>query len=86
LSLPAEVRERFETADKLSDEDRETIIELARQALVPFQPQLEVNADKPVQESGEPPGPTRTAESILKPKPDARGETEAPQTETLGES
>jgi F-type H+-transporting ATPase subunit alpha len=31
-SIPAEVQARFETADKLSDEDRQTIIELARQA------------------------------------------------------
>jgi hypothetical protein len=28
----------LETADKLSDEDRHTIIEIARQALDPFQP------------------------------------------------
>ena len=31
--IPAEVRERLDTADKLSDEDRETIIDIARQAL-----------------------------------------------------
>ena len=31
--IPAEVCERFDTADKLSDEDRETIIEIARKAL-----------------------------------------------------
>ena len=36
--IPAEVRARFETADKLSDEDRKAIIEIARQALVPFSP------------------------------------------------
>jgi F-type H+-transporting ATPase subunit alpha len=36
--IPAEVGVRFETADKLSDEDRETITELARQALDSFQP------------------------------------------------
>jgi F-type H+-transporting ATPase subunit alpha len=36
--IPAEVSARFETADKLSDEDHEAIIEIARQALVPFQP------------------------------------------------
>ena len=30
--IPAEVRERLDTADKLSDEDRETIIEIARQS------------------------------------------------------
>jgi F-type H+-transporting ATPase subunit alpha len=31
--IPAEVRERLDTAEKLSDEDRETIIEIARQSL-----------------------------------------------------
>jgi F-type H+/Na+-transporting ATPase subunit alpha len=39
--IPAEVRERLETADKLSAEDRETIIELAREALEEFQPEPE---------------------------------------------
>jgi len=34
--IPAEVRTRFETAKKLSDEDRQTIIDLTRQALDPF--------------------------------------------------
>ena len=37
-NIPAEVCARFETADKLSDEDRKTIIEIAREALAPFQP------------------------------------------------
>ncbi len=36
--IPSEVSTRLETADKLSDEDRKTIIEIARQALAPFQP------------------------------------------------
>ena len=40
-NIPAEVRARFETADKLSDEDRKTIIEIARKALAPFQPKPE---------------------------------------------
>ena len=35
-SIPAEVCARFETAAKLSDEDRKTIIEIARKALAPF--------------------------------------------------
>jgi F-type H+-transporting ATPase subunit alpha len=35
--LPAGVRERLGTADKLSDEDRQAIIETAREALAPFQ-------------------------------------------------
>jgi F-type H+-transporting ATPase subunit alpha len=37
-NIPAEVRARFETAEKLSDEDRQTIIEIARQSLADFQP------------------------------------------------
>ena len=37
-TIPAEVCDRFETAKKLSDEDRATITEICRQALVPFQP------------------------------------------------
>jgi F-type H+-transporting ATPase subunit alpha len=36
--IPAVVCARFETADKLSDEDRETILEIARLALAHFQP------------------------------------------------
>jgi F-type H+-transporting ATPase subunit alpha len=36
--IPDEVAARFNSADKLSDEDRKTIIEIARQALAPFQP------------------------------------------------
>jgi F-type H+-transporting ATPase subunit alpha len=39
--IPAEVRERLDTAEKLSDEDREAIIQIARQALARFQPKPE---------------------------------------------
>jgi hypothetical protein len=37
--IPAKVRERLDTAEKLSDEDRETIIQIARQSLEEFQPE-----------------------------------------------
>ena len=37
--IPTDVCTRLNTADKLSDEDRETIIQLARQSLVHFQPE-----------------------------------------------
>ncbi len=37
--IPAEVRARFDSAEKLSDEDRATIIQIARDALARFQPQ-----------------------------------------------
>jgi len=36
--IPAEIGGHLETADKLSDEDRKVMVELARQALAPFQP------------------------------------------------
>jgi F-type H+-transporting ATPase subunit alpha len=36
--IPAEVSARLDTADKLSDEDRQAIIEMARKALARFQP------------------------------------------------
>jgi len=36
--IPAEVRARFDSAGELSDEDRETIIRIARDALARFQP------------------------------------------------
>ena len=44
-SIPAEVCARFETAEKLSDEDRKTIIEIARKALAPFQPEPEAKPE-----------------------------------------
>jgi F-type H+-transporting ATPase subunit alpha len=37
--IPAEVSDRFETADKLSDEDRKAVIDIATKALEPFQPE-----------------------------------------------
>jgi len=39
--IPEDVSARFETAEKLSDEDREVIIDLARETLAPFQPAKE---------------------------------------------
>jgi F-type H+-transporting ATPase subunit alpha len=39
--IPTEVRERLDTADKLSDKDREKVIDIARQALARFQPKPE---------------------------------------------
>ena len=37
-NLPSDVRERLATAEKLSDDDRETIIQIARKARARFQP------------------------------------------------
>lgn len=52
--LPTEVRARFETAPTLDDEDRKTIIELARQALARFQPEPESQPQSEPESSGEP--------------------------------
>ena len=41
-NIPAEVRARIDTAEQLSDKDRETIIDIARSALERFQPEAEL--------------------------------------------
>ena len=41
-TIPKEVSARFETAAKLNDEDKKTIVEIARKSLAPFQPKPEV--------------------------------------------
>ncbi len=38
--IPPDVRARFDTAPKLSDDDRKTIVDVARTALVTFQPKV----------------------------------------------
>jgi F-type H+-transporting ATPase subunit alpha len=40
-SIPAKVCERLDTAEKLSDEDRETIVQIARKSLARFEPKPE---------------------------------------------
>jgi F-type H+-transporting ATPase subunit alpha len=45
-SIPAAVSARFESAEKLSEDDRKTIIDIARTALAPFQPNPD-SASKP---------------------------------------
>jgi len=73
--IPAEVCKRLETADKLSDEDRNTIIEIARKSLAPFQPKPEAEAKPeaktditPTPESEAKPKPRRTSSLRLNPR------------------
>jgi F-type H+-transporting ATPase subunit alpha len=80
--ISAEICARFETAKKLSDEDRETIIRLARQALAPFQPQPEAKPDEPAQKNGKQPEPKAKVGDNSEPKPDAQRESKAPEAET----
>jgi len=67
--IPAEVRKRLDTAEKLSGEDREAIIQIARKSLARFQPKPDAKAE---------PKPEAKAE----PKPEAKAE---PKTETKAE-
>ncbi len=52
--IPAEVCERLDTAEKLSDEDRETIIEIARKSLARFQPKPESKPEAKAEPKPEP--------------------------------
>jgi len=81
--IPAEVCARFDIADKLSDEDRETIIAIARQALAPFQPKPEAKPEtttklKPESETE----PEAKSKSDGGTKPEAPADTKPkPETE-----
>ena len=77
-NIPAEVRARFETADKLSDEDRRTIIEIARQALASFQPKPESQPEhqvEPQRDGGSNPNASTKAKPM--PKTDAKPKPKA---------
>ncbi|MBF0223856.1 MAG: alternate F1F0 ATPase, F1 subunit alpha [Desulfobacterales bacterium] len=50
VNIPPDVRERLDTADKLSDADRETIIQIARQAIKGFLPEQD-SKSKPGQKT-----------------------------------
>ncbi|MGD1045308.1 MAG: alternate F1F0 ATPase, F1 subunit alpha [Bacteroidota bacterium] len=52
--IPVEVRKRLDTADKLSDEDRKTIIEIARKVLEKFQPKPEAKPEPKPDAKAEP--------------------------------
>ena len=67
-NIPAEVCARFESADRLSDEDRNTIIEIARQALAPFQPKPDAKADQKPEPASE---AKPKSESTPKPEPES---------------
>jgi F-type H+-transporting ATPase subunit alpha len=83
--IPTEACARFETADKLSDEDRKTIIEIARKALARFQTKPEAKPEataesKTQAESKAESKPATKAESKpdAKSKPDDRSKPDSP--------
>ncbi|OGV81105.1 MAG: F0F1 ATP synthase subunit alpha [Lentisphaerae bacterium RIFOXYA12_64_32] len=80
-SIPAEVCARFETADKLSDQDRRTIIELARKSLAGFQPKPESAPVAKASAGARGDGESKSAgkpESEPKPKPAGGSKQGAP--------
>jgi F-type H+-transporting ATPase subunit alpha len=77
--IPAEVCARLETADKLSDEDRKAMIEIARQALAPFQPKPKAKSEADDQ-AGKIPEPAATIGNKSPLKPDKS--TSASKSET----
>jgi F-type H+-transporting ATPase subunit alpha len=80
--IPADVRERLDTAEKLSDSDRETIVQIARKSLARFQPKPETKPDLQTKVKPKPKG---------EPKPEAKAKPEvhtkgAPESEVEGKS
>jgi F-type H+/Na+-transporting ATPase subunit alpha len=72
--IPVEVSERLDTADKLSDEDRETIIEIARQALEELLREPDFKSEAEQESEAQPkPEPESKPEvrTEVKPKPEA---------------
>jgi F-type H+-transporting ATPase subunit alpha len=74
-SLPADVRKRFESADKLSDEDRKAIIEIAHQVLIPFQSKPDPNTHADPKSETE---PAAGSESKLAPSSPPKEEAKTP--------
>src|SRR5450631_1347309 len=68
-NISAQVCGRFESADKFSDEDRNAIIEIARQALTPFQ-------HKPEAKTGLKPEPAPKAKPEFKPPLESKAKAE----------
>jgi F-type H+-transporting ATPase subunit alpha len=68
--IPAKVRERLDTAEELSDEDRETIIQIARKSLEEFSPEPDSESG-PKQETEE--DMELKAKPKSEPKPKAAG-------------
>jgi len=80
--IPADVRERLDTAEKWSDADRETIVQIARKSLARFQPKHETRPD--LQTKVEPkPKAEPKPEAKSKPEVHAKGKPE-PKVEPEG--
>jgi F-type H+-transporting ATPase subunit alpha len=73
-TIPKEVSARFETAAKLNDEDKKTIVEIARKALAPFQSKPEPKPEDKTETKAEIKD-DNTGKAEAKPKPEVKAET-----------
>jgi F-type H+/Na+-transporting ATPase subunit alpha len=79
-TIPAEVSARFESAAKLSDEDKKALVEIARKALAPFLPKPEPKPEVKAEAKGTAkvePKPENKAEAKLKPDNKTNPESKA---------
>jgi F-type H+-transporting ATPase subunit alpha len=79
--IPVEVRKRLDTADKLSDEDRKTIIEIAQKVLEKFQPKPEAKHESKPNANSEP-----KHKANVGPKPEVNGKSDSKPNESKTES
>jgi F-type H+-transporting ATPase subunit alpha len=76
-TIPVEVSARFETAAKLSDEDKKMVVEIARKALVPFQPKPEPKPEVKAKPEGTAKVERKPENKVgAKPKPDDKAKPE----------
>ncbi|WP_048122725.1 alternate F1F0 ATPase, F1 subunit alpha [Methanosarcina barkeri] len=90
--IPEDVRERFKGDKELSDKDRETILNIARKALEPYQPKpeseskpeakTEDNAESETQTEDKSESEAKTEEKVAKSETQTKGK---PETETKTE-
>lgn len=83
--IPADVRDRFKGDKKLSDKDRETIIDIARKALEPYQPKSE-SESKPEAKNEEKSESEAQAKGKSKPEAKTEEKVEKSETQTQGKS
>jgi F-type H+-transporting ATPase subunit alpha len=76
-TIPAEVRARFDTAAKLNDEDKRTIVEIARRTLARFQPEPKAKAEPQAEAKADPKTESKNeSKAEAKPRSEARTEPE----------
>jgi F-type H+/Na+-transporting ATPase subunit alpha len=79
-TIPAEITARFDTVATLNDEDRKTIIEIARKSLAPFQSKPEPKPEpKPAEKA--PPQPEAASKQTTQTRDQPKPETPTPKKE-----